>query len=298
MVKRGADAGPEPPKRPQPGYGQFVAEKRAEITATLLKEGADKAKLMTLVAKKSGELWKALGEANQAPFNQKSEKLMVVYNKELQTFKDANPDFQKVKKLKKGDPAKPPSRPPGAYGQWLADNRTMMTEKVMKEKKVDKAGAFLLIYKEGKAIYEALSATEKKKVEDKAEAAKLKFQADNKEFKENHKDDAKGKDKGKEKKGGPKRPLGVYAQWNQDNRVMLTEKVMKDHKVDKSKAFLMLYKEGKAVYEALPAAEKKKCEENAEAAKLKFQAEMTEWKNKGSKADDSAGEANKEAESP
>jgi len=65
---------------------------------------------------------------------------------------------------------------------------------------------------------------------------------------------------------------------------MLTEKVMKEHNVDKAKAFLMLYKESRSVYDALSAEEKKKCEEKAEAAKVKFQAEHKEWKLKNQNA--------------
>merc|ERR1712187_993234 len=90
---------------------------------------------------------------------------------------------KKVKKLKRGDAEKPPSRPPGAYAQWIADNRPMLTEKIMKEHKVDKAKAFLLLYKECRSVYDALSATEKKKCEEKAEAAKVQFQAEHKEWK-------------------------------------------------------------------------------------------------------------------
>ena len=52
---------------------------------------------------------------------------------------------------------------------------------------------------------------------------------------------------------------------------------MKEHSVDKTKVFLMLYKEGKAVYDALPAAEKRKYEYQATAAKLKFQTERKKW---------------------
>merc|ERR1712232_1398578 len=107
------------------------------------------------------------------------------------------------------------------------------------------------------------------------------------------------------KKGSqpPKRPLGAYPQWMADNRQMLTEKVMAKHGVDKAKAFLMLYKEARPFYGALPTAEKKKCEENVEAAKVKFQAELKEWKerNKGAKTasdadEDDVGDENEEEE--
>lgn len=272
-AKRKAEEGAQAPKRPQSGYGQFFAEKRAEISSTLLKEGVVPAKIMTASAKRAGELWKALGAAKQQPYNEKSEKLTLAYKEELDAFKTANPDFKKIKKGKKGD--KPPSRPPGAYAMWMGDNRAMLTEKIMKDHGVEKSKAFFMMYKEARPVYDALSAAEKEKCEQKAEEAKVKFQVENKEWKENRKDDAKGN-----KADEPKRPLGAYAQWVADNRPMLTEKVMKAHNVDKSKAFLMLYKEGRVVYDALPAAERKECEEKAEAAKVKFQEACKEWKAK------------------
>ena len=57
MGKRQAEVGPEPPKRPQSGYGLFFAEKRQGISATLLKEGATPAKIVTLSAKRAGVMW-------------------------------------------------------------------------------------------------------------------------------------------------------------------------------------------------------------------------------------------------
>ena len=82
----------------------------------------------------------------------------------------------------------------------------------------------------------------------------------------------------------PKRPLGAYAQWIADNRPMLTEKVVAKHGVDKSKAFIMLYKEGRPFYDALPAEDRKKCEGLAEAAKVIFRAAIKDWKEKNNGA--------------
>ena len=158
---------------------------------------------------------------------------------------------------------------------WMADNRPMLIELVMKRRCVDKRKAFYMLYQEGKPLYNALSAAEKKNFEEKAEAAKVKFQAESKEWNENHKENSKGGNS-----NGPKRPLGAYPQWIADNRPMLTEKVMEKHRVDKAKAFLFLYKEGKPFYDALPVEERQKCEENAKAAKVKFQAAKRELKEK------------------
>jgi hypothetical protein len=294
MSKRKAEVGVEAPKRPQSVFGQFFAEKRSEISATLLKEGLEAKKILTASAKRAGEMWKALGAAKQASYKEKSEKLVLAWRKELEAFKTANPDYQKVKKLKKEDkpptrPAggysmvkkaykevRPPTRPAGGYSMWLGANRAMLLKKIMKEHKVERGKAFLLLYKEGKLVYDALSAEEKKQWVKNSEVAKLKFQEDMKEWKENR----KGKNKGE----GPKRPRKAYPQWLQDNRPMLIEKVMKQFSVDKSQAFLMLYKEARPVYDALPAAEKKKREHQATAAKKKFQAACKARKEKGGEA--------------
>merc|ERR1712232_1278351 len=123
-----------------------------------------------------------------------------------------------------------------------------------------------------------------KKYEEKAEAAKVKFQAEHKEWKEQNKEAIKENKKNKFATQPPKRPVGAYAQWMADNRSMLTEKVMAKHGVDKAKAFLMLYKEARPFYDALPAAEKKKYEEKVEAEKVKFQAEHKEWKEQNKEA--------------
>ena len=110
----------------------------------------------------------------------------------------------------------------GAYGLWMADNRPMLTELVMKKRCVDKGKAFFMLYQEGKPLYNALSAAEKKNFEENAEAAKVKFQAESKEWNANHKENSKGGNS-----NGPKRRLGAYPQWIADNRPMLTEKKSK-----------------------------------------------------------------------
>merc|ERR1712232_945353 len=100
------------------------------------------------------------------------------------------------------------------------------------------------------------------------------------------------------KKGSqpPKRPLGAYPQWMADNRQTLTEKIMAKHGVDKAKVFQMLYKEARPFYDALSAAEKKKCEENAEAAKVKFQAEQKEWNERSNAAKTASDEGDENEE--
>jgi hypothetical protein len=280
----GAMGKKKPPKCPRSGFAQFFAEKREDIKATLLQEqGVVRAKIMSTSATRAGEMWKALGEEGQKSYKEKNEKLP--YKQEMEASKTATPDFKKVKKV--GKEARPPTRPAGAYGTWIADNWPTLIEIVMKKHSVDKRKAFYMVKKEGKPLYDALPAATKEKCAEKAEAAKVKFQAEFKEWKKNHKGDSKGGNS-----NGPKRPLGAYPQWISENRPMLTEQIMKKLGVGMAKASLMCYKEGKPIYDALPAEEKKKCEEKAEAAKVKFQSETKEWeeKNKGAKSANGAGQ--------
>jgi hypothetical protein len=199
-AKRGAEdseqtecAGPEPPKRPLGGYGQFVKEQRNEISAVLLAEGVEKGQLFKAVAKKAGESWKALGEEKQKPYNQRAEKLIVEYKKDLVAFNEDNPKYKKHKKVqarklpKKEQAEKPPSRPVGPYPMWIADNRTMLLEKVMKERGITKTEAFMKLYKHVRPDYDTLSEEDKKKCNEKAEAAKVKYQEQRMEWKSRQK---------------------------------------------------------------------------------------------------------------
>jgi hypothetical protein len=199
-AKRGAEdseqtecAGPEPPKRPLGGYGQFVKEQRDEISAALLAEGVEKGQLFKAVAKKAGESWKALGEEKQKPYNQRAEKLIVEYKKDLVAFNEDNPKYKKHKKgqarklPKKEQAEKPPSRPVGPYPMWIADNRTMLLEKVMKERGISKTQAFLKLYHHVRPDYDALSEEDKKTCNEKAEAAKVKYQEQRMEWKSRQK---------------------------------------------------------------------------------------------------------------
>ena len=140
-----------------------------------------------------------------------------------------------------------------------------------------------MLYKEGKPLYDALPDKEKQRFEDQTKKAIAEWKETMQEWKDEQKlkgGDEQTKTAKKDASGMPKRPLGAFPQWIADNRKMLTEKIMKEHAVKKSKVFLMLYKEAKPVYEALTAAEKNKCEDQAKAAKEKFQAEVKEWKEK------------------
>jgi hypothetical protein len=183
----------EPPKRPLGGYGQFVKEQRNDISAALLSEGVEKGQLFKAVAKKAGESWTALGEEKQKPYNQRAEKLIVEYKKDLVAFNEDNPKYQKHKKgqarklPKKEQAEKPPSRPVGPYPMWIADNRTMLLEKVMKERGISKTQAFLKLYHHVRPDYDALSEEDKKTCNEKAEAAKVKYQEQRMEWKSRQK---------------------------------------------------------------------------------------------------------------
>ena len=111
-----AEASVAPPnKKTQNSFQAFVAERRDEITTAFKKEGVESSILMTLVSKRAGDMWKGLSEKAKKPYSDKAESALKVWTKEMEVFKAANPDFQKVKKLKRGAVEKPPQRPVSPY---------------------------------------------------------------------------------------------------------------------------------------------------------------------------------------
>jgi len=81
------------PKKPSGGgYGRFLGEKRNEIRA-LLPAGHNP---ITDVAKKAGEMFKALGEADRKKYDDMFKEAMQAYKKAMAEFKDANPDVEEA----------------------------------------------------------------------------------------------------------------------------------------------------------------------------------------------------------
>jgi len=81
---------PNAPKKPtMGGYGQFMAEKREEVKASLPKDHK-----ITDIAKKVAELFKALSEDEKKKYDEMFKKAQGEYNKEMVAYKLANPEVE------------------------------------------------------------------------------------------------------------------------------------------------------------------------------------------------------------
>lgn len=121
----------EQPKKPAGGaYGQFMNEKRAEFTKQL------QGKPVSEVAKLGGSIWKAMSEADKAPYQKKFEDAKAKYEKDFAAFIAAGgvktkgvtalrAEKRKARAAKqaKKDPLKPKKPAGGAYGCFLAKHR-------------------------------------------------------------------------------------------------------------------------------------------------------------------------------
>merc|ERR1712028_192477 len=93
MGKRKAKDGkkkkdPNAPKRPAGGgYGQFLADNRSKIVASLPKDHK-----MTDVGKAAGVQWKALSDAAKKPYEEKYQKKQATYKAAMEEYKKNNPD--------------------------------------------------------------------------------------------------------------------------------------------------------------------------------------------------------------
>ena len=63
----------------------------------------------------------------------------------------------------------------GAYSTYLSENRKTVIDNIMKRLNCDIKQASKVIYKEGKPVYDAISAAEKTKLEDRFTAAKVTY---------------------------------------------------------------------------------------------------------------------------
>eukprot|EP00929_Paragymnodinium_shiwhaense_P115025 TRINITY_DN83615_c0_g1_i1.p1 TRINITY_DN83615_c0_g1~~TRINITY_DN83615_c0_g1_i1.p1 ORF type:complete len:226 (+),score=104.47 TRINITY_DN83615_c0_g1_i1:95-772(+) len=83
---------PNRPKKPTGGaYGQYLAENRAKVKATL-PEGHK----ITDVTKKVGELWKKLPAAEKKPYEEKYKKASAEYTKAMEEYKKTLPNNDKA----------------------------------------------------------------------------------------------------------------------------------------------------------------------------------------------------------
>ena len=112
----------EQPKKPAGGaYGQFMIEKRAEFTKQL------QGKPVSEVAKLGGSIWKAMSEADKAPYLKKFEDAKAKYEKDFAAFIAAGGVKTKgvtaLRAEKRKARLKPKKPAGGAYGCFLAKHR-------------------------------------------------------------------------------------------------------------------------------------------------------------------------------
>jgi len=145
----------EQPKKPPSGYWLFLGEHREAIVKELgTGKGSD-------VAKKGGEMWKATGEDERKPYEEKAAKLKAEYGAALQAFKvDGGVVARKSKKDKpektaKKDPDAPKRPVGGGYGVYLAEHREEIKQSLPADHKITD------VSKAAGAKWKALPETEK-----------------------------------------------------------------------------------------------------------------------------------------
>jgi len=161
------------PKRPLSGYMAWQNTVRAKVTKSM-PEGSGIGDL----GKKMGEMWNKMSDAQKAPFQKKYKSEMEKFNKKMDKYKTTKQyaDFQKKKEQHKADSVKKskfkkdenaPKRPLTAYILFGNDNR---------DKLVAGGLSFTEAMSKCGEMWGKLSAAKKKPYEDKAAAAKAKYQ--------------------------------------------------------------------------------------------------------------------------
>lgn len=171
---------PNCPKKPGNAYILFGNDQRDKL----------KTEDPTLAAKdvmtRIGKLWHDVSEKDKAYYDEKSKQLMLQYKKELQSYKDQNPDWEehmagkpdgkKVKKIKK-DPNEP-KRPSSAYILFGNSRREML-------KKENENLSAKEIMTEIGAMWQAASDEEKAPFIEKAKELQEQFKIDMEDYKTN-----------------------------------------------------------------------------------------------------------------
>jgi len=164
----------EQPKKPTGGaYGQFLSENRTALS----QECAGKP--ITAVTKLAGERFKALGEAEKAQFQEKFQKAMEQYKKDMEAFlaaggekkapkRKAKEEEENGKKRQKKDPDAPKKPVGGSFGCFLAANRATF-QKACQGKPASE------ISKMAGEQWKKLSAEEKKPFDDEYETKKTAY---------------------------------------------------------------------------------------------------------------------------
>lgn len=167
----------EQPKKAASGYFLFLADRRESIEKDLgSKKGPD-------IARRAGELWKAVSEDVRKPFEEKAARLKAEYEAAMQEFKADGGVVVRKSKKDKGD-AKPkkdpdaPKRPAGGgYGVYLNEHREEIKKTLPADHKITD------VSKAAGAKWKSLSETEKKKYDDKYHERKLEYDTALQEYK-------------------------------------------------------------------------------------------------------------------
>lgn len=175
--------GPEPPKRPQNGFGLFLQGNRPDIVARLKSSGGDTKKTMAHCAKEAGKLWKDLDQADRDSFQGRADAAMAEYRPRLEAFKKANPTWAKkkkqarkrVKKVNK-DPDMP-KRPLNPYQLFFQENRPAILADLKAEGKYAEKELMPKAGKVAGSMWKSLSAVESEKYKELFAIAKGEFQA-------------------------------------------------------------------------------------------------------------------------
>merc|ERR1712060_238756 len=131
------------PKQPVGGaYGIFLSEKRPEYTKACAGQKA------SAISTMAGAEWKKLTEAQKAPYAKKYEAAKAQYDKEMEAFLAAGGVKEKglaalrteKRKAKDGKKKKDPNAPKrpagGAFGVWLAENRSKIASSLPQGHKI------------------------------------------------------------------------------------------------------------------------------------------------------------------
>ncbi|CAJ1437412.1 unnamed protein product [Effrenium voratum] len=163
----------EQPKKPAGGaFGQFLAEKRPE----LMKE--TQGQPITAVTKLASERFKALGDEERAAYQKKYEEAKAKFEEDMKAFLEAGGE-KKARKTKgskgaeklkrKKDPAAPKKPAGGAYGCFLAKNRSAFADQC-------KGQPVTAVTKLASEKWKALSEEEKKVFEEEYQTKKAAYE--------------------------------------------------------------------------------------------------------------------------
>jgi len=127
---------PNCPKRPGNAYILFGNDQRVKLKEDVPALSAKE--IMTRI----GQLWHEVSETDKAYYDTKSKQLLLIYKKEMEAYKEANPHWEeflqsndKKKKKAKKDPNEP-KRPSSAYILFGNSRREALKEEGLSAKEI------------------------------------------------------------------------------------------------------------------------------------------------------------------